>query len=265
MFQRHHDELPYELTRRNRDAQRLAWRLGLAPRPSRRFGTEDVPVNLCQRRVAEERELATERVRDFVDALEAGGQVIFVTVCRPEWTCAEGQLSPERIAEVRHWMSRRARNLARLGQQRMIGFVDIAWNERASVGKVSHWSVHAHCLIYVEDQPNIRAEVRTAFRCTSDNDRVLKPVVVKSPSSDLDVLRISYYNSRSLLLEHQQQRRSYRDAAGVAQTRDAKLATKHAVELASVVNQVGPQSFWILSGYRRKFGKIVKHDHSRAF
>ncbi|HYC68897.1 hypothetical protein [Brevundimonas sp.] len=257
MFHLLHDELPHELTRRNREAQRIAWRLGLSPKPARRFGTEELPPNLCQRLVAAERRLAVAQVYRFIDALERGDEVIFLTVCRPEWTCAEGELSTRLICDVRGWMSRRARNLARYGQQRMMGFVDVAWNDRSAVGEVSHWSVHAHVLLVVEGvREGARQLCRSAFSCDGDGDRVLKPIVAKTLSTDLDVFRVGRYNSRALLLEHHQRRRSYRDRNGVAQTRDTKLTVTQAVELAAVVHRLGPKRFWILSGLRRKFGEI---------
>lgn len=254
------DELPHQLTLRNRHAQRLAWRLGLSPKPARRFGTEDLPPTLCQRVVAAERRLALAQMRLFLDALERGDEVLFVTVCRPEWTCDKGKLTPALIQEVRNWMSRRARNLSRHGRQRMLGFVDIAWNDRTAVNQASHWSVHAHVLIVIEGcQRGSSRLCRAAFRCSSDGERVNTPVMVKRLKTELDVLVVGQYNSRALLLEHHQRRRSYVDRLGVSQTRDTKLTVTQAIELASVVHQLGPKRFWILSGLRRKFGKIEKH------
>lgn len=260
MFHRFYDELPYELTRRNREAQRIAWRLGLSPKPIGAFGPEDLPPSLCQRVVADERRLAFVRVRRFIEALERGDEVIFLTVCRPEWTCEEGELSAKHIGEVRAWMSRRARNLSRYGQQRMMGFVDVAWNDRTAVGGDSHWAVHAHVLVTIEGVAGgTRRLCRSAFDCAGDGERVLKPVVAKRLSTDLDVLRVGQYNSRALLLEHHQRRRTYRDRNGIAQTRDAKLTVAQSVELAAVVHELGPKGFWILSGLRRKFGEIQNH------
>lgn len=261
MFHRFHDELPYELTRRNREAQRIAWRLGLSPKPSRSFGAEDLPPTLCQRVVAAERRLALAQVYRFIEALERGDEVVFLTVCRPEWTCGEGGLTAKQVGDVRNWMSRRARNLSQYGQQRMMGFVDVAWNDRTAVGEVSHWSVHAHVLIVVEGLKKGAPELcRSAFNCAGDGERVLKAVFARSLRTDLDILRVGQYNSRALLLEHHQRRRSYRDRNGVAQTRDTKLTVAQSVELAAVVHQVGPKGFWILSGLRRKFGEIQAHS-----
>lgn len=257
MFNRIYDETPHELTQRNRDAQRLAWRLGLAPKPAPRFGTEVLPPNLCQRIVAAERRLALTQVFRFINALERGEEVMFLTVCRPEWTCLAGNLTADRVRDVRDWMSRRARNLARHGQQRMLGFVDIAWNDRTAVGQVSHWSVHAHVMVRIEGvRTGTRKLYRAAFQCDGDGDRVQKPIVVKPLATDVDIWRVGWYNSRALLLEHHQRRRSYIDHHGVAQTRDTKLTVAQAVELAAVVNELGPKGFWILSGLRRQFGQI---------
>lgn len=260
MFHRVYDELPHQLTIRNRHAQRIAWRLNLSPKPASRFGAEDIPPNLCQRVVAAERRLAFAQILRFVDALERGDQVVFLTICRPEWTCDAGKLDASMITEVRNWMSRRARNLARHGRQRMIGVVDIAWNDRSAVGQVSHWSVHAHVLVIIEGKGSgVRDLCRAAFACAGDKAWVDKPIYAKVLKTDLDVLRVGQYNSRALLLEHLQRRRSYVDRLGVSQTRDTKLTVAQAMELATVVHQLGPKGFWILSGLRRKFGTIEKH------
>lgn len=254
------DELPHQLTLRNRHAQRLAWRLGLSPKPARRFGTEDLPPNLCQRVVASERRLALAQMRLFIDALERGDEVLFLTVCRPEWTCGKGELNATIVQEVRNWMSRRARNLSRHGRQRMLGFVDIAWNDRTAVNQTSHWSVHAHVLVVIEGcRRGSRRLCRSAFRCISDSERVIRPIMVKRLTTELDVFRVCQYNSRALLLEHHQRRRSYLDRYEMVQTRDVKLTVSQAVELASVVHELGPKRFWILSGLRRRFGTVEEH------
>lgn len=255
----HFDALPHQLAWRNREAQRVAHQLGLAPAPIV-SGPEQLPINLCQRRVAAERQLADARLIDFIKARSAGSEVVFVTVCKPEWTCAGGQLSTLVIAEARAWMSRRARSLARYGHQRMLGFIDIAWNDRSAVGGTSHWSIHVHCLIFVEGRARCRELVAKAFACRSDGDRVLKPVVRKYPATRADLSRVSFYNSRSLLLHHNQRRQSYINSRGVACVRDTKLRTYEILELATVVNHLGPQAFWVLSGYRRKQGAIHLHN-----
>lgn len=246
------------IAERNKRAKEVARQLGV-------IGVQSdavVPPSLCQKVVARERELAQQVMRRFYRRLEKGHSVHFVTVCRPEWTCGAGELTADHVRQVRAWMSRRARNLSQFGQQRMMGFVDIAWNDRSAVGGVGHWDVHAHVLVYViglgfRDQ---KAQLLKAFACQGDGDRVKRPLVIKAPPTDLDLLKISEYNSRALLLEHYQRRRSYVGKSGRLDTRDLPLKKAQLLELASVVNRLGPQSFWILSGLRRKHGNIMKHN-----
>lgn len=250
-----YDSQPDHILERNRRARRVAVKLGLVTKG----GAESLPKNLCQRVVAQERALADVATRAFMHAVRRRKFVWFVTVCRPEWTCAAGELSEELVREVRNWMSRRARNLSVFGEQRMLGFVDIAWNDRSATGGVSHWSVHAHVLIMVVGARVSKGDVRKAFACTGDGDRVRKPVVVKRPKTDADVLKVSEYNSRSLLLEHLQRRRSYYDRDGRLQSRDTSLSVAQLMEFAQLMSAAGPQRFWILSGFRRKLGSVVVH------
>ncbi len=243
---------------RNNAAKKVARQIGVI---SDEDGAE-LPPSLCQRVVARERELAQQAMRPFYSQLENNRSVYFVTVCRPEWTCEAGELTAEHVREVSAWMSRRARNLSQFGQQRMMGFVDIAWNDRSAVGGAGHWDVHAHVLIYVDGLGRRRqkAQIKKAFACCGDDDRVMRPLVVKTPPTDIDLLNVSEYNSRSLLLEHHQRRRSYIGKDGRRKTRDAPLRKAELAELAKVVNQLGPRPFWILSGLRRKHGEILYHD-----
>ena len=253
-----------DIARRNKHALKLAKKLGLVTASGISSGAEQLPQSLCQAVVASERMLAQEAMKRFAYAADEGQTVLFLTICRPEWTCDAGQLSPALISEVRNWMSRRARNLTVHGQQRMLGFVDIAWNDRSAIGLSSHWNVHAHVLFLIENNPPTpRRSVRSAFRCQGDGDRVAKPVYVRQARAGLDVFRVGEYNSRALLLEHHQRRRSYVDRNGQLQTRDMVLASAQAQELAAVVHQLGPQKFWILSGLRRKHGQIMLHDNAR--
>ena len=249
-----YDYQPHRIAERNRHAKRVAVQLGLVSKT----GVEKLPQNLCQKNVAKERALADAPTRVFIDAARNGKPVWFVTICRPEWTCGAGELTEELIQDVRNWMSRRARNLSAFGKQRMLGFVDIAWNDRSATGGDSHWNVHAHVLIIVDgDEKVLNRDIRKAFACAGDGDRVRKPVFLKRPPSEEHVLKISEYNSRSLLLEHFQCRRSYYGKDGRLQSRDTKLSLTRQLEFAKLMNSLGPQRFWILSGFRRKAEAVV--------
>ena len=247
---------------RNKKAAKVARLLGLMSQSPK----AELPPTLCQREVARERKLAQRAMRRFYRWLERGRLVHFVTICRPEWTCESGELTPELIRQVRAWMARRARNLSRYGQQRLMGFVDVAWNDRSALGGTGHWDVHAHVLVYVvgvnpRDQKGI---LRVAFACSGDGDRVMKPLVIKRPPTDDDLLRVSEYNSRALLLEHHQLRRSFIAKDGRPDTRDLPLKSVELAELAKVVHKLGPKPFWILSGLRRKHGRVLRHDSTVA-
>lgn len=258
------DYRPGAIARRNKYAIRCAKKLGLVTAAGIQSGAETLPATLCQSLVASERLLARAALLKFGVAADEGQTVLFITVCRPEWTCDAGQLSGAMVSDVRNWMSRRARNLAEHGQQRMLGFVDIAWNDRSAIGRSSHWSVHAHVQLMFDHTPaKPLSLVRRAFRCGADGDRVRRAVHIRKPPTGLDVVTIGEYNSRALLLEHHQRRRSYVDRNGQLQTRDMVLASAQAQELAAVVHQLGPQKFWILSGLRRKHGQIMLHDNAR--
>lgn len=246
------------IAERNNKAKKVARQLGLISGQAE----AELPPTLCQKVVARERELAQQVMQRFYSWLEKGHRVHFVTVCRPEWTCAAGELSADRVRQVRAWMSRRARNLSRFGQQRMMGFVDIAWNDRSAVGGTGHWDVHAHVLVYVTGlgRRDQKAHLKKAFDCQGDGDRVKRPLVIKTPPTDIDLLNVSEYNSRALLLDHFQRRRSYVGKSGRRETRDVPLKRAELIELAKVVHELGPQPFWILSGLRRKHGRVMKHD-----
>lgn len=256
------DYRPGAIARRNKHVVRFAKQLGLVSGQGIKSGAEKLPANLCQAAVARERELAQKAVvRYFANPRDKGRRVYYVTICRPAWTCPAGDLSASLIREVSAWTSRRARNLAAIGQQRMIGFVDLAWNDLSAVRGVSHWNVHAHVLIAIEpNAPQDLEAIRRAFSCDGDGERIEKPIVIKTPKDSLDVFRVGEYNSRALLFEHHQRRRTYITRAGQRDSRDLVLARAQALELAEVVHEVGPRGFWILSGLRRKYGEIALHS-----
>lgn len=132
---------------------------------------------------------------------------------------------------------------------RLIGFVDIAWNERSAVLGTSHWSAHVHMLVLVQfaDQYAARPVLRHVFDCEGDGDRVLKPIVIKAahtPPFAMD------YCSRALLLSLPRQRRTYRTDAG-QNTRDQPLPRVLQRRVEELFAEMGPKPFWILSGIRR--------------
>ncbi|MNY46163.1 hypothetical protein D3C86_1813190 [compost metagenome] len=120
--------------------------------------------------------------------------------------------------------------------------------------------MHTHFLLIVEAGGASEEDVRNAFFCCGDGDRVIRPVVIKRPPTDLDVVKLGEYNSRALVLEHHQGRRSYVDREGRLATRDTPLNVAQLNEFAQLMHDLGPQRFWVLSGLRRKHGRIQRHD-----
>lgn len=249
------DSQPAELEWRQNQAIRVARALGLMPRlPG--YRKESVPENLCQHRVNAERRLARWACHKMIASKRKnGGRLLWVTVARPEWTADRGKLGPELVHAARDWATRHARNLPRYGRYKMLGFVDVAWNNRSAVLGRSHWSVHVHFLLLVQfDQPYcVRKVVRHVFDCDGDEELVLKPLVIKeahTPAGAID------YASRALLLKLDRHRSTYSTEIG-QNTRDGYLSGDLAMEVEALVATLGPRPFWILSGIRRYGERLV--------
>lgn len=249
----------------------VQWRQKLAARSARRIGEatySDVRAwkpalvdNLCQYRVRTERMVAQQASECFFDAQNAGFRVYQVTVCHPDWYVPAGQLSVDDINQVREWMTRRARALSVYGQQRMLGFVDVAWDDRTAIGGVAQWCVHAHCLTTVEKRGVGKRRIRPVFRTPPPPNALgNQPLKIQRLRTDLDILRVREYGSRCLLLHHQQHRIRYHREGKSPGARDRNLSAARDKELTSVVNQLGPRPFWILSGLRRRADGVRLHD-----
>lgn len=241
-------------------AVKAAKRLGLPV--MKRAGFESPPQELCQLAVAHERAVARVASRRFRTATSKGRSVYFLTVCRPEWTCDAGSLSPTMVRDVVQWMTRHARNLSKTAQHRMMGFVDIAWNDRSGVEEDSHWCVHAHAIIRLKLSSRYDAErpIKRAFACRGDAIRVKRPVHLARLATSDDVSRVTEYCSRAILLKFNRGRWSYVSEAGERGTRKVSLPTARQLEIDRVISQIGPRGFWILSGLRRKGDVIDLHD-----
>ena len=242
-----HDEKTLE--RRQADAKRAALRLNLIS--ERPHGVKEPALNkLCQYAAQRERRRARRICYNLIRSRRLkGGKLYFVTISRPEWTVLEEALEPKLVHTVREWTSRRARNLTRFGRHRLIGFVDVAWNERSDVQGTSHWSAHVHMLVLVRfaDQYAARPVLRHVFDCEGDGDRVLKPILIKAahtPPFAID------YCSRALLLNLPRLRRTYRTYAG-QNTQDQSLPRVLQWRVEELYAELGPKPFWILSGIRR--------------
>jgi hypothetical protein len=255
------DSHPKNIRLRQQRAAELAIKLGLVSARDIQSRFQSIPLNLCQKRVAQERMIAHNYVRQFVRKLR-DQEVFFVTVCRPEWTCGEGELSAALVREVRDWITRRARNLANHGQQRLLGYVDISWNDQARVGTESHWSVHAHFLVTIDTPPeyNSKRLIRATFKCAGDGEKVRRPLKVQRPLTAARVRGANDYASRALLLDIDRSRCSHTLADGTLQTTDYNLTARRELEYAKFLSDVGPRPFLILSGLRRQGSRIVRHD-----
>jgi len=253
------DQTRAEIAAHNRHALKLATLLGL-----RQIGDQHPPRNLCQRFVATEQCIADVATKRFKRAARKNRNVYLLSVCRKEWSCPAGSLSPALIKQVKEWMSRRARRLAAYGQQRMLGFVDIAWNDRSGVGEPSHWAVHAHVIIRLKIAARYDAElmIKEAFACRADPIFVQKPVLVARLSTEDDVQRASDYCAKAMQLDLYRGRWSYMSKKGRRDTRKVSIPRAREREVAKVFSEIGPQKLWILSGLRRSGDKVDLHQTS---
>ncbi|RYG87039.1 MAG: hypothetical protein EON59_08500 [Alphaproteobacteria bacterium] len=251
-----------EILRRQKLAARAARRLGLVSIKTVKSKDPELPPNLCQHVVARERLLSQKAVKLFYKAQKDGTKVFFVTIIRPEWTRRSRDLKASIVKEVRDWTSRRARALAKHGQQRVLGFVDVAWDDRSAVNEPSRWSVHVHLIVCVEAKRQKSAEswIRSAFNAIDPSGIIHTPVKVKRLKRDTDIMRASEYASRALLMDKLPHRRTYRDDLGERKVRKQTLPAKFDKELSSMVHILGPKAFWVLSGFRRQGDAIVLHD-----
>lgn len=248
-----------EIIAHNRYALKLAMRLDV-----QKPGERQPPRNLCQQFVATEQRIADVATRRFKRAARRGRCVYLLTVCRKEWSCSAGSLSPALVKQVREWMSRRARRLAAFGQQRMLGFVDIAWNDRSGVGEPSHWAVHAHVIIRLKVPARYDAElmIKEAFACPGDPVFVRKTVDVPRLATEDDVQRASDYCAKAMQLDLSRGRWSYVNKKGRRNTNKVSLPRAREMEVAKLLNEIGPQKLWVLSGLRRRGDKVDLHQTS---
>lgn len=253
------DKTRAEIAAHNRHALKLATRLGL-----RQVGDRHPPRNLCQRFVATEQRVADVAIRRFKRAARRNRNVYLLSVCRKEWSCPAGSLSPALIKQVREWMSRRARRLAAFGQQRMLGFVDIAWNDRSAVDEPSHWAVHAHVIIRLKVAARYDAElmIKEAFACPGDPVFVRKTVDVPRLATEDDVQRASDYCAKAMELGLNRGRWSFVNKKGHRDAKKVSVPRKRELEVAKVFSAIGPQQLWILSGLRRHGDTIKLHQTS---
>ena len=250
----------HEVQWRQKKAARSARRIGVATYSDVRAWKPQLPESLCQYRVRSERVLAHQASQCFFDAQKLDLPVYQITVCHPDWYRPAGQLSVDDIHYVREWMTRRARALSVYGQQRMLGFVDVAWDDETAIGGVAQWCVHAHCLITVENHSVGKETIRPVFRTPPPATAYTKPVVLQLLEEDLDVQGAREYHSRALLLHHEQHRIRYPREGKSPGGRKRNLSAARDAELTSVVHQLGPRPFWILSGLRRGADGLRLHD-----
>lgn len=250
----------FEVQWRQKLAARSARRIGVATYSDVRAFKPQLPESLCQYRVRSERVLAQQASQCFFEALQVHLPVYQITVCHPGWYVPAGQLSVDDIHRVRGWMTRRARALSVYGQQRMLGFVDVAWDDETAVGGVARWCVHAHCLLTVENHSIGEETIRPVFRTPPAATPSKTPVMFQLLKEDLDVQGAREYHSRALLLHHEQHRIQYPRPGRQPGRKDRNLSAARDSELTLVVHQLGPRPFWIMSGLRRGADGVRLHD-----
>jgi hypothetical protein len=250
----------HEVQQRQWRAARTARRLGLIDLNERRSFHPRLPKNLCQYEVRAERSLADASPTCFFEALERRHRVYLLTVVHPDWFVEGGKLSPDDFRGVRNWISRRARSLQLLGQQRLLGCVDIAWEDRRALGGQALWSVHAHALVCVEARGVRKEEIRPMFHAPPLPPGSGASVQLKRLRTDLDVLLAREYATRAMLLHCGQYRSHYLSADGQPACRKRDLPTAQDTELAQVLMEMGPRGRWLLSGLRMGAEGIRIHD-----
>lgn len=250
----------YEVQQRQWRAARTARRLGLIDLDERRSFHPRLPKNLCQYQVREERTLADAGSTCFFEALGRRHRVYLLTVAHPDWFVEGGKLSPDDFRRVRNWISRRARALRLLGQQRLLGCVDIAWEDRRALGGQALWSVHAHALVCVEAKGVRENDIRAMFNAPPLPPGSGASVQLKRLRTDLDLLLSREYATRAMLLHCGQHRSHYLGGDGQSACRKRDLPTAQDTELAQVLMRMGPRSRWLLSGLRLGADGIRSHD-----
>lgn len=231
------------------------------------------PENLSGALAFKERELMRLATRRFSKAMRDGRPVFFVTVCHPAWLCRRGQLAPKLVESVRDWVSRRARLLTAHGQHRMVGAVDVSWNVgRDDIKKF--WCVHAHFLIGVDegDVEEVYAWIRKAFNCPDDKTgrMIGSPLFVELVRDAAGLQRVVSYISGALSLhdhnprpEYVNQRRERRQRRWVPNgTEDEPLPRVRKLEFTRLMNDLGPQKLWVLSGIRRRGDRFERENSS---
>lgn len=246
----------HPIHRRQKLAARTARRLGLITLAQQKAHFPALPKNLCQQYVADERARGLQAAQVLIDAAKRNEPVFQVTVCHPAWMVEAGCLRPEVFKEVRDWVTRRARALSIFGQQRLLGCVDLAWQDRREVGGRAHWSAHAHMAVTVEGYDVAKDELHQAFHAPPLPPGYGPSVLVQPLSEDLDVLRATEYASRAMLLDVKRNHKYYSSGG----KRHRSLAALLDSELAEVYLAMGPKALWLLSGFRRSRDGIVVHN-----
>lgn len=248
---------------RNKYALKVARRLGYLPTYQRGKPSPPVPFNLDQFVVDAERDIARTASRRFRRAIKRGKDVYFVTILQSKWTCDATQLTPALVKSVRDWVCRRARNLSRTGQQRVLGFVDISWNYGTADPTWPHWNVHAHFIVLVKNTRgyDVREVLKRAFQCDGAGSRALRPVDIKRIGAKAkDMRKVTAYCSKGLVLRASRGRWGYIDRNGEPQTKKGKTPTDRQREIDKVIAELGPRPFWILSGLRRRGAVVEAHN-----
>lgn len=226
--------------------------------------------NLAADLAVNERALMQGLSRYFVSAMEDGQHVFFVTVCHPDWIRKRGKLSAALVGQVRAWLARRARRLSKHGQQRLVGAVDVAYNDKRAMGLGRYWCVHGHFLMAIPaaSADDARALIRDAFNCPSDN-RISRAVDVRALAGPEDVEKTLRYASGAFALHDEntnsppRHRRLMSWTLGSLYPAKAKLPLQRRREFTRLMNELGPSKFWVLSGLRRR-GNNIGEENSRV-
>lgn len=218
-----------------------------------------IPPNLDPEQGIAERELMDEAALYFEAAFRAGWPVYWVTVCHPDWTVFGRQNRIEVVKASRNWLSRRARRLP-IGM--MAGAVDISRNHKRAVGMANGWCNHAHFLFTAGpgDTEELRSLVRKAFQCPIDRtDWKLQGAYVVAVTDLQSLWNYSDYASGAFVVHDGRGQRCERRLRISSDKQASKqhLKPRHRKQFTRMMDGLGPEKFWTLSGFIRRGDKLI--------
>lgn len=225
----------------------------------------DLPDTLNPLRTVRERRLMHRAMQYFEAAHRSGIDVYHLTWCPLEYRISPGSLTPDVVKQIRTIASRRARNIPTKSGRRLIGAVDIAFNPDHSLADGGVWCVHVHALVVVSALKGGKAkkEIKRAFRVAPrvHGQQDIRPRHVRRFKDLAHLLRCTSYISGVLaLVDHNPRQNRHRRFREIRQKEFIKsyqmLPPALQCELTQLYAKLGPNGFWVLSGFRRRGERV---------